>query len=144
MFAKDLHPRAYVFSLCNEKIRVIIVRGTTRTKREISEEKYNLYQQNGIKGTHKWMELGIEEQGGVYQYMGQHGCRYRVKQKTKTEISVWVPAKQLLIRKTNNRYILLKWYRRGPRESIVVYKGQYITGWGTNSLKSKENIILNP
>ena len=42
MLAKDSHPRAYIFSLCNEKVRAIVVRGTTRTKREISDEKYNL------------------------------------------------------------------------------------------------------
>ena len=35
VFAKDLHPRAYVFSLCNEKVRASVVRGTTRTKGEV-------------------------------------------------------------------------------------------------------------
>lgn len=31
--AKDSHPRAHVFSSCNEKIIEIVVRGTTKTKR---------------------------------------------------------------------------------------------------------------
>jgi hypothetical protein len=49
MLAKDSHPRAYIFLLCNEKVRPIVVRGTTRTKRDENDEKYNLHQQNGIK-----------------------------------------------------------------------------------------------
>ena len=44
MLSKDLHPRAYIFSLCNEKVRVIVVRGTTRTTGYISDEKCNMYQ----------------------------------------------------------------------------------------------------
>ena len=61
MLAKDSHPRAYVFSLYNEKIIAIIVCITTRIKREKSDEKYNFYQHNGIKETQKWIELGIKE-----------------------------------------------------------------------------------
>lgn len=54
MLAKDSHPYAYVFLLCNEKVRAIIVRGTTKIEKEIEGDgKYNLYQQNDKMGTHK-------------------------------------------------------------------------------------------
>ena len=35
MLAKDSHPRAYVFSLCNEKIRAIVVRNYENRERDI-------------------------------------------------------------------------------------------------------------
>lgn len=37
MLAKDSHLRVYVFSLCNEKVRAFVVRGTTKTKGEIKK-----------------------------------------------------------------------------------------------------------
>ena len=41
-------------SPCNEKIRAILVRGTTKALKDIkSDKKYNLYQYNGNVGTHK-------------------------------------------------------------------------------------------
>ena len=61
MLAKDSYPRAYVFSSCNEKIKAIVVRGTTIIERDKGDEKYNMYQHSGIKGTPKWMELRIKE-----------------------------------------------------------------------------------
>ena len=35
MLAKGSHPRAYVFSLCNEKVRAFVVRGTRKTNERL-------------------------------------------------------------------------------------------------------------
>lgn len=107
VLAKGSKPHAYVFSSCNEKVRALVVRGTTRTKEEIkSDEKYNLHQHNGNLGTHKG-------EGNFNQKVNR-----RLGKKRRNKVFGFI-SKHLLVHKVECRYIVLKWYVRGPKEVLL-------------------------